>query len=172
MTTPQQQRLPALLWESLQDICYRHDQKFVGDVARILGVPASELKKKVLGTRGVLTTVLVESGPWWTGLTCAIMERKESLWTRCSSLCESGDTCGKHKDIRNGWNIRRCDDPYFATLKQRQPMNIEGVIYWVSEKGDVVNNQGVYVPGIRANVKTKSVWLTDTGSKEETCDEV
>jgi hypothetical protein len=166
--TEQQQRLPAILWESLQDICYRHDQKFITDVARILGVPALDLKKKVLGTRGVLTTVLVESGPWWTGLTCAIMERKECLWTRCSSICESGDTCLKHKDVRNGWNIRRFDDPYFACLPKRLPMNIEGVVYWVSEKGDVLNGYGVHVPGMRADIKTRSVWLSDDlGSKTE-----
>jgi hypothetical protein len=161
------QRIPALLWESLQEVCVRQDQKFLSDVSRILGVPAIELRKRVLGTRGVATTVLVEHGPWWSGLQCHIVERKESLWTRCSNHCMSGTTCMKHKDVRNGWNIRRYDDPYFAEMKQRKPVRVDGAVYWVSEKGDVVNVHGVAVPHMHIDYETRSVTLLgeDGGSK-------
>ena len=140
--TTETQRIPALLWESLQDTCYQHDQKFVADVSRILGIPAAEVKKKVLGTRGVLTNVTVEHGPWWTGLQCAMVERKESLWTRCGSYCDSGDTCMKHRHARHAWNLRRYDDPYFAEMTIRQPIQVDGVVYWVSDAGDACKYTG------------------------------
>jgi hypothetical protein len=151
------QRLPSLLWESLQEICYRHDQKFVSDISKIIGVPAAELKKRVLGSRGVLTTVTVESGPWWTGMQCEIVERNASLWKRCDSYCDSGSTCVKHKDVRNGWNIRRIHDPYFADMNKRIPVRIEGDVVWAAEDGSLVDNAGLLIETMTFDLKRKLI---------------
>lgn len=151
------QRLPSLLWESLQEVCYRHDQRFIFDVSRILGVPAADLKRKILGSRGVLTTVLVEKGPWWTGMQCKIVERTASLWKRCDSYCESGDTCAHHQGVRNGWNIRRIDDPYFSEMKTRYPVCIEGDVYWADEAGTLLDSAGLLVKTMTFDLKLKLV---------------
>jgi hypothetical protein len=165
------QRLPSLLWESLQEVCYRQDHKFICDVSRILGVPAAELKRKILGTRGVLTTVLVESGPWWTGMQCKIVERNASLWKRCDSYCESGDTCAHHAGMRNGWNIRRIDDPYFADMKSRFPVRIEGVVYWADEAGTLLDSNGLLVDSMTFDLKLKLVRTTHVSDKLSLSDE-
>jgi hypothetical protein len=144
-------RIPAGLWDSLQTVCFRHDNKFMEDVGRILGVPAAEIRRKVLGVRGAPTTVITLSGPWWEGQQCAMMRKGPGgLWKRCGHMAEGSDTCWKHR--RGSTRTRRRhDDPYFVCLKKRKPFRLEGDIVWVSADGSVMTDGGVPLKGVTIN---------------------
>ena len=154
-TMSEPQRIPASLWDAVQEICWRQDQKFLFDVSRILKVPAADIKKRILGTRGVLTIIPTECGPWWTGTQCPVMELEcGCMWRRCAAPCEQGDSCWDHRDAKGG--LRRYDDPYFTTLPKRRPMRYEGAIYWVADDGNVMNGFGAIMP-FRMDLNTKTV---------------
>jgi hypothetical protein len=153
MTT---QYIPAGLWDGLQEICFRHDQKFIQDVARILGVPAIELKRKVLGTRGVPVVVPEASGPWWTGGTCPIMERVGYLWRRCAAPIEGHGACCAHREGGD-----RFDDEQFVGLERRVPFRYDGEVYWVAEDRTVLNSFGMPVTAFTVDLKTKTVILSN-----------
>ena len=151
------QRVPALLWDSLQEMCWRHDTKFLSDVAKIIKIPVGDIKKQILGSRGVYTVIPFEHGPWWMNTQCPAMELVGgTMWRRCGGLCEQGDSCWTHRDGRH----RRHDDPYFATLPKRRPMRYEGVVYWVDVSGGVMNGFGT-VMQFRMDLNTKTVVKTN-----------
>ena len=159
MTTTEQQRLPAALWGALQEMCRQQDLEFIADVSRILRIPAADIKKRILGTRGVFELIPVEHGPWWTNTQCPVMEKiGGSMWRRCDSLCEQGDTCWAH---RMCGGFRRYDDPYFVELPKRYPMQYEGIVYWVSANGQVMNGFGTIVSEFTMDLNTKTVFKTN-----------
>jgi hypothetical protein len=144
-------RIPAGLWDSLQTVCFRQDNKFIEDVGRILGVPAAEIRRKVLGVRGVPTTVITMSGPWWEGQQCALMIKGGGgLWKRCGHMSGDGEHCWKHRRGPSR-SRRRYDDPYFVCLKKRTPFSLEGEIVWVSSDGSVMTGGGVLLKGVTIN---------------------
>ncbi len=131
------QRIPAALWESLQELCARQDQQFLQEVSRVLAIPVSELKRRVLGTRGVATTVIVQSSPWWYGSQCAAMEKKGALWMRCGATADADGQCRAHRR-----NITRYDDPEILALPTYQSIRIEGQTMWVDQEGRAYNEVG------------------------------
>ena len=141
--TEETHRLPAALWESIQDVCYRLDVKFVEDVSRILGIPALELKRRVLGVRGIPTVITVESGAWWTTEQCPVMEKYGSVWRRCCSRIEPAGYCWAHKHFKQGPTRKCFDDEIFKTMAVRKAVRFNGAVYWVSEKGDAVDMRGL-----------------------------
>jgi len=156
MTT---QYIPAGLWDGLQEICFRHDQKFIQDVARILGVPAIEIKRKVLGTRGVACVVPEATGPWWVDGKCPIMERVGYLWRRCTAPIEGHGSCWAHREGGD-----RFDDEQFADLERRVPFRYDGEVYWVAENGSALNSFGMPVTAFTVDLKTKNVILSNASS--------
>jgi len=157
MTT---QYIPAGLWDGLQTICFRHDQKFVQDVSRILGIPAIDIKRKVLGTRGVPTIIPESEGPWWIGGCCPIMERTGYLWKRCMAPIEGHGACWGH--LEGGI---RFDDEQFSCAEKRVPFRYLGEVYWVSEeKGSVLNSYGMLVETFTVDLKTRTVVLSNASS--------
>ena len=144
-------RLPAALWESLQEICWRQDNKFLEDVARITGISASEIKKKVLGVRGAVCSVVSETGPWWVGTSCPIMiPGAGEMWRRCTSVCEINGYCHDH---RTGKGMRY-DHPYFEDLPKRMPFRFEDEIVWVSEEdGSVLTGGGTVLKNITIDIR-------------------
>lgn len=131
------QRIPAALWESLQEVCARHDQQFLQEVSRFLGVPVSELKRRVLGTRGVATTVVVQESPWWYGTCCAAMEKKGIFWMRCGAAAEADGQCWAHRR-----NTTRYDDHDISSLPTYTSVRIEGQTMWVDKEGRAYNQFG------------------------------
>jgi len=153
------QRLPAALWGALQEMCRQQDIEFIADVSRILRIPVADIKKRILGTRGVCELIPVEHGPWWTNTQCPVMEKiGGSMWRRCDSPCEQGDTCWAH---RMCGAFRRYDDPYFVELPKRYPMRYEGVVYWVGADGQVMNGFGSIVSEFTMDLNTKTVFKTN-----------
>ena len=150
------QRLPAALWQSLQDMCYQHDLKFLQDVSQILKIPAADLKKKVLGVRGEPTVVLVDKDPWWARTQCCLMELGTgNMWRRCSGVGESNSYCWEHRHFtKEKPSLRRREDPYFANLVKRYPFDYLGEIVWVCERGTVVRQSGGRITDVRIDVKT------------------
>ena len=145
--TPQKRRIPALLWEALEEACFEKDKEFLREVSRILGVPAPLLKRQILGVSGMPTTVLVEEGPWWQGSQCAAMDSKGSLWTRCGFPAEADGQCWNHRRP-----VRRYDDPVFTTLPVYKPARLEGKSVWVDEKGLVYDEIGEILKEWRIDV--------------------
>jgi hypothetical protein len=153
--TTETQRIPAVLWDSLQDVCFRHDLKFLQDVSRIIQVPVADLKRRILGTRGMPTAVSVESGPWWVTTQCPIMLLVgDSMWRRCGSYCEANGTCWAHRTSMS----RRYNDPYFEALPKRTAFKYDGDLYWVSEAGDALDMTGALVPGLQIDLKARVVF--------------
>lgn len=141
------QRIPAALWESLQMICYKQDVKFIEDVSHILGVPAADIKKQILGTRGTTAAVITESGPWWQTVQCPLMEKVGSsstgMWFRCGAVCEPNGTCWKHRSFtRASAKLRHYTDPFFSEIARRKPVHLDGTVYWVGTNGDVYDEKG------------------------------
>ena len=153
------QYIPAGLWDGLQEICFRHDQRFVQDVARILGVPVIDIKRKVLGTRGVPTIIPEAEGPWWIGGCCPIMERSGYLWKRCMAPMEGHGACWGH--IEGGV---RFDDEQFAGIDKRVPFRYLGEVYWVGDNGSVLNSYGMLVSAFTVDLKTRTVVLSNASS--------
>ena len=152
--TTEMQRIPAGLWDSLQDICFKHDVRFIQDVSRIINIPAADLRRRILGARGMPTAVTVDAGPWWVGCQCPIMTLVGgSMWRRCGSYCESHGTCWAHKSSM----ARRFNDPYFAGLPRRTPFKYDGVLYWVSDAGDALDMMGVAIPGLKIDLKARVI---------------
>ncbi len=154
---PIQTRIPAFLWDSLQNVFYQQDYEFLRQVSYLIKVPIPELKRTILGTKGVLTTVQVaKENTWWENQKCPLRVRSpQGLWKQCCNFREAHGFCGDHK----GWtekkatrSLKHVNDPYFQTLKRRKPFEYEGDIVWVSEEGDVVDNKGAPISGIRINV--------------------
>jgi hypothetical protein len=139
-------RLPAALWESLQEICWRQDNKFVEDAARIIGVPASEIKRRVLGTRGVVSAVVSCGGTWYDGAQCPIMiPGAGEMWHRCAEPAEFNGFCGVHKKGRG----MKYDNPYFTSLPRRRPMRFEGEVVWVGDDGSILTSSGNILKDVR-----------------------
>jgi hypothetical protein len=136
------QRIPANLWASLKDICYQQDLKFLQDVSRLIGVDANEIKRRVLGLREQ-TIVLVEKDPWWMHTQCILLECVNGLWRRCSRMGESNSYCWEHRNFTTcSGQLRRFDDPYFATIVKRWPIRFMDEIVWVCDEGTVLKSNG------------------------------
>lgn len=143
-------RLPAALWESLQEICWRQDAKFLEDISRITGISAAEIKKKILGVRGAVCTVVSTTGPWWEGTTCPIMMPcAGDMWRRCTSVCESNGFCSEHK---NGKGLRY-DNPYFEDLPKRWPFRYAGEVVWAAADGSVLTGGGTVLKNITIDIR-------------------
>jgi hypothetical protein len=150
MEATTKQYIPAGLWESLQDVCYAHDVKFIEDAARIIGVPAAELRRKVFGVRGAPTAVIAVSGPWWSETACPIMiNGPGDMWRRCGGQCEAHGTCWEH---RNSHGAPRYDDAEILELPRRTPMRYEGMIVWVDTDGCGMLTNGTILKDVRFDV--------------------
>lgn len=162
----QSYKLPALLWDSLQSVCFSHDQQFLRDVARITGLNERDLKVKLLGRCGMPTAIVVEKGPWWLGSACAAMERGNGgLWRRCGAYRDADGFCHAHRKGRSS-DIKRFDDPYFASLRLRKPVDLEGEIVWVCDKGSVLTGAGLLRDDIRIDLNTGIATMGKDGLTE------
>lgn len=142
-------RIPAALWESLQEICWRQDNKFIEDASRIIGIPAAEIKRRVLGTRGVVSAVVSSSGAWYDGARCPIMiPGPGEMWRRCCTPAEFNGYCSVHKKGRG----LKYDDPYFTTLPKRYPWKFEGGVVWVDDAGTLMNESGTILKDVRISI--------------------
>ncbi len=162
--TTETQYIPALLWDSLQNICYQLDAKFVTDVAKLIKVPAAELKRRVLGTRGMKTAVTVADGPWWLGQQCPLMELRSNLWKRCGALCDASGFCMKHSGFKQGSaGLRHKDDPHFAAVSRRIPVRADDNILWACVKtGAVYNGLGARLPEYKCILGGKPILICST----------
>lgn len=141
-------RLPSCLFESIEEICWRQDNKFIEDVAKIIGKPAGELKKRILGVRGTSSVIICDASPWWVGRQCPIMTLCDGkLWKRCGSACESNGTCYKHRNSKN----MHYDNPYFENLEKREPFIYNDETVWVAKDGSVMTDGGVILKKVRIN---------------------
>jgi hypothetical protein len=151
-----QQRIPAGLWTALQDVCYAQDVQFVKDVAKLLGKDPADMRRRILGARGELATVVSDSDPWWTGTQCTLLTRgKGGLWVRCNHIGESNGQCWEHRTFaHSSQNVKRMDDPYFEELPRRYPIRFQGEIVWVCEKGSVLTGEGEILADVRMDPVT------------------
>jgi hypothetical protein len=138
-------RVPAALWECLQRICWEQDNRFLEDAARIINVPAAEIKRRVLGTRGVLSAVVTTTSNWYDGEQCPIMiECGERMLRRCCEPAESNGFCWSH---RKGKGIEY-DSEYVKSLEVREAWRIDGQTVWVDADGIVYDRVGKILKGL------------------------
>ena len=163
-TESQSHKLPALLWDSLQSVCFSHDQQFLRDVARITGLNERDLKVKLLGRCGMPTAIVVEKGPWWLGSACAAMERGNGgLWRRCGAYRDADGFCHTHRKHIRSSDMKRFDDPYFASLRRRKPVDLEGEIVWVCDIGSVLTSAGLLRDDVRIDLNTGTATMGKDG---------
>lgn len=147
------QRLPAGLWDSLQEVCYRHDVKFLHDISRLIGIPTGDLKKRILGVRGIQTVVAKETeGPWWETAQCPLLILDDGgMWRRCIRRCEAHGTCWKHRNYsRDTDSLKKVSSVDLSKLETRWPMELESELVWVSEDGRrVYTDSGELKKGVR-----------------------
>lgn len=140
----QELRLPNLILEHFTDLVRRNDTRFIEENARILGIPAREIRKRIFGTNGVLVPVVCQTKPWWTEGQCVISEcQNDTLWIRCGAMAVENGVCLQHL---RGTNSVRYDSPLLRTLPRRRPVEYAGETYWASEAGDMVSSSGQVVP--------------------------
>ena len=149
-TTPM--RVPVALWDSLQDRCWAQDLAFLRDASRILGVPEVEIRRRVLGARGVVAAVVCDQSPWYLGSCCPMMVPcPGELWRRCTEPAEINGFCVSHK---KGKGLRH-DDPYCETLPKRVPFRLDGETVWVhAEDGSVLTESGAVLKDVRIDLET------------------
>ena len=149
------QRIPLGLWDSLQEVCAQNDRRFIKDVARIIGVDASDIRKRVFGVRGIQTTVAVEDGPWWSAAQCPVMSKQVgSMWQRCTANCSPCGFCWDHRSFRPSDMLKLHTDSYFQTLDKRHPYMYNDEVVWVSEKDGSVMIRGELMIGVTIDAKT------------------
>jgi hypothetical protein len=154
---------PLGLWESLKDVCYAHDVKFVEDAARIIGVPAQELKRRIFGVRGAPTVVLAACEPWWAATACPIMIcGAGDMWRRCGGVCEAHGTCWEH---RNSHGAPRYDDADVAELPRRVPRRYDGVVVWVDADGSGMLANGTILKDVRFDLVNGIAHTTATAKR-------
>jgi hypothetical protein len=164
------QRIPANLWENLQEVVCRMDNAFLRDVSHITKIPYSDLRKAI-PTRGLSTRISVDGNePWWTGLTCTMsVLRPGGMWVRCGGTAFEGACCFKHRNLDGREESRlpdgllRYDSPTIASLPRRVPIRVEGVPYWVSKTGfsEVYVVDCNVVSGIMINYEKRWVYELD-----------
>lgn len=157
MTAAIQTRIPAFLWDALQDVFYEQDVAFLKMLAPHIQVPLSELKRTLLGTRGQATTIHVgNSDAWWETELCPLRCRDaRGVWRQCGYHREASGFCRKH---RNFWqataDLKHKDDPWFQNVCQRTPARYEGEVVWVAKDGSVMRADGRPILGL--TICTKS----------------
>ena len=165
-----QTRLPAYLWESLQDVFYEWDHAFLQDIAPLVGVSAAELRRTILGgSRGLQTRVIAaRTDRWWEGELCPLRVRLPSgVWKGCGGLRESHGACCAHQGWKPSDTLKHRDDAYFERLQSRKPFRYDGTIVWVAEDGSVVNDQGRRLRRLRIDPKTGFLQFLSSPSSEE-----
>jgi hypothetical protein len=165
-----QTRIPAFLWEALQQTFYEQDVAFLKALAPHIQVPVAELRRTLFGARGQLTTIHVgDSDAWWETQLCPLRCRDEKgIWRQCGTYREAGGFCRKHRDF---WeptdNLKHKDDPWFQNVCRRTPWRYEGEIVWVSCAGDAITEEGEPVLGVRICPESGIATLLDPNSPEE-----
>ena len=149
------QRIPLGLWDSLQEVCAQNDRRFIKDVARIIGVDASDIRKRVFGVRGIQTTVAVEDGPWWSAAQCPVMTKQVGcMWQRCTANCSPSGFCWDHRTFRPSDFLKLHTDSFFQSLDKRHPYMYNDEVVWVSEKDGSVMLHGEFLEGLVIDTKT------------------
>lgn len=124
-------------------------------MSRLIGVPANDIKKRVLGVRGAPTTVIVESGPWWVGTMCTVSAKEAGgMWRRCGHTAEANGYCWEHRHFRTPTHMLKLyTDPYLESLAKRWPVRYMDEIVWVDSEGTVLRN-GEIVKTLTIDLKT------------------
>jgi hypothetical protein len=154
-------RIPAFLWDALQDVLYEQDHEFLRMVAPHIGVSLSELKRTLLGARGQRTTVAIaDTALWWEGELCPMRDLcvETGVWKSCGRFREAHGLCGDHRCYATAKSTasatakaataKHKHDPYFAGLIQRTPWRYNGDIVWVGPD-DVLDAEGRLIPGLQ-----------------------
>jgi len=145
---------PVQLAEAFQDTCREHDNQFIRDVARFLGISPVDIRHRIFGSRGVNVSLTVENGAFFAGELCPVMCLKESLWIRCQEQCIVNGRCYEHRKSHGPFYT----DARFLALPVRKPLRHEGVVYWVAEDGSAVNSEGALMP-FQVDLKHRLVYI-------------
>jgi hypothetical protein len=141
-------RIPAYLWESLQDAFYEHDQSFLRILAPHVKVSYADLKRTLLGARGQLMNIqIADSDKWWEGELCPLRLRTSTgVWKACGHPREAHGVCRHHSGFTPRIDLKHKDDPWFANIVKRVPWRYDGEIVWVAEDMSVINESGQVLP--------------------------
>ena len=61
-------------------------------------------------------------------------------------MAVENDACMNHRTARPSSSLMRFDAEILSTLARRRPVRYEGVVYWASDDGHMVDSQGQSVP--------------------------
>jgi hypothetical protein len=158
-------RMPVAVHDHIQTICARQDQQFIYDVAKILGIPANEMRRKVLGVLGTPTVVLADASPWWVNTQCPIMKLTDAgMWIRCGNMNEAHGTCWRHRFTKGPL----FHEPHFKTMANRVPFRYDNEMYWVAEDGSVLDSTGTIEMEFTVDLKSCTVFTYNRNDTKST----
>lgn len=158
-------RMPVGVHEHIQAICARQDQQFIHDVAKILGVPVNEMRRKVLGVLGAPTLVIADASPWWVNTQCPIMKLTDGgMWIRCCNMSEAHGTCWRHRFTKGPL----FHEKQFSELMKRTPFRYDNEMYWVAEDGSVLDATGTTEMDFHVDLKSCTVFTCKRNDAKST----
>jgi len=57
-------------------------------------------------------------------------------------MAVENEACINHRTARPSNSLMRYDTAILASLERRRPVRYEGIVYWASKDGDMVDSQG------------------------------
>ena len=89
-------KVPRILWENLEAVLLTQSKKYIEELAKILGVPAKELQKRVMPSANSVKVILQDVQE----STCRAYVQNGAFTVFCRKPVFNGDFCATHCGAR------------------------------------------------------------------------
>jgi hypothetical protein len=89
-------KVPRILWENLEAVLLTQSKKYIEELAKILGVPAKELQKRVMPSANSVKVILQDTQE----STCRAYVQNGAFTVFCRKPVFNGDFCAAHCGVR------------------------------------------------------------------------
>ena len=89
-------KVPRILWENLEAVLLTQSKKYIEELAKILGVPAKELQKRVMPSANSVKVILQDVQE----STCRAYVQNGAFTVFCRKPVFNGDFCAAHCGVR------------------------------------------------------------------------
>lgn len=90
-------KVPRILWENLEAVLLTQSKKYIEELAKILGVPAKELQKRVMPSANSVRVILQDVQE----STCRAYVQNGAFTVFCRKPVFNGDFCAAHCGARS-----------------------------------------------------------------------
>jgi hypothetical protein len=89
-------KVPRILWENLEAVLLTQSKKYIEELAKILGVPAKELQKRVMPSANSVKVILQDTQE----SACRAYVQNGAFTVFCRKPVFNGDFCAAHCGVR------------------------------------------------------------------------